>query len=415
MSIDISPEKTIVNGIQQGSTVSFINGVDKAPVLYGFTITNGYNLEGGGIYSFKSDPIIRNNIITGNIATYGGGISSYYSNGSIINNIIHHNSAKVGGGIDGLVFSANVINNIIYGHTVESQGGGIFCTTLSYPTISNCTIIDNAVTNSNPLYGFGGGVVCRNSSKVEIRNSIIWNNIAARGPQIHIGNSIDPAEVKISYSDVQGGASQVDVEAGCTLDWDNTSMIAQDPVFTNPAINDYHIEWTSPCVNRGTKSGETPITDNEGDPRIYAGDVDIGADERVGDHTLKMDLYSVSAAQGAVVTLTVNGGPGKVGYEYLIFTTMSGTVPGIPLPNGSDVVPVNWDLMTTFALQFLNAPAFQDFYSVLGPEGKAQAVFNTYGPIPPDLVGATIQFAFALRLQKKILFPSNPVSVEINP
>ncbi len=45
------------------------------------------------------------------------------------------------------------------------------------------------------------------------------------------------------------------------------------------SINDNHLTWNSPCLNSGDNSVVTEPYDFEGDPRIVATTVDMGADE----------------------------------------------------------------------------------------------------------------------------------------
>ena len=67
-------ETTIIDGNQNGSVVTFNSGEDATTVLNGFTIQNGSNFNGGGIYCLGSSPTIMHCTITGNSAVEGGGI-----------------------------------------------------------------------------------------------------------------------------------------------------------------------------------------------------------------------------------------------------------------------------------------------------------------------------------------------------
>jgi hypothetical protein len=62
--------------------------------------------------------------------------------------------------------------------------------------------------------------------------------------------------------------------------------INADPLFVDPSNNDFHLQTTSPCIDKGNNSAlGIPNTDFEGDSRIVDGDsdgtatVDMGADE----------------------------------------------------------------------------------------------------------------------------------------
>jgi hypothetical protein len=71
----------------------------------------------------------------------------------------------------------------------------------------------------------------------------------------------------------------VQVDPDCTLNW-GAGMIDSDPLFVDPANDDFHLTFNSPCRDTGDNSGPgLPNEDFEGDPRIAYGTVDMGADE----------------------------------------------------------------------------------------------------------------------------------------
>jgi len=98
--------KTIIDGNQNGSVVTFESGEDTTAVLCGFTIKNGngtYNdflIMGGGILLVNSKASINDCLITNNSSQGGAGICLYYSYMSIGNTSIFNNhSTHWGGGI----------------------------------------------------------------------------------------------------------------------------------------------------------------------------------------------------------------------------------------------------------------------------------------------------------------------------
>ncbi|MGA1842477.1 MAG: hypothetical protein ACMUIU_17825 [bacterium] len=105
--------KTIIDGNQVDSVVTFKNGEGIDSIIRGITLRNGLSDNGGGIYCHSSSPIISNCIIQDNSAVNnGGGIYCHLSSPIISNCIIQDNSAKeYGGGIYGFNSIPMLINN----------------------------------------------------------------------------------------------------------------------------------------------------------------------------------------------------------------------------------------------------------------------------------------------------------------
>ena len=175
----------------------FHSGEDADSVLDGFTITNGYQSPGGGIYCEPASPTIANCWIIGNKAVigrpyFGGGIYCGISAPTISNCIINGNSAGVGGGISG---GARITNCEISSNRALSDVGGV-----NALYISNCIISGNRA-----LRDVGGG------EALYISNCIIRDNLPEQ-----LGNCNS-----VTYSNVQGG-------------WSGTGNIDVDPCFAEP-------------------------------------------------------------------------------------------------------------------------------------------------------------------------------------
>ena len=96
---------------------------------------------------------------------------------------------------------------------------------------------------------------------------------------------------------------------------------------------------------------------------------------------------------------------------YILLGGITGTTPGIPLPGGMVVLPVNWDLFTNIVIQLVNTPIFQNFMGVLDGQGSGAAQLNL-GPVP-GFAGTKLYFAYAMNNPWD--FASNPVMIEIVP
>lgn len=262
------------------------NNEPSTAVIEGFTITGGYQFNGGGIYVGTGSPTIRNCVITGNaVGCWGGGL--YYEfnasprvyNCMIVNNsstdegggvfgigsgyiescVIADNTAATGGGICVFGGQSKFVNCRITGNTTTNSGGGAYLWTGS---MVNCTVANNSATWQ------GSGVYM--SSGATIVNSIVWGN---SGPgQVYNSQSGQPG---VTYSIVQGG-------------YTGAGNSALDPRFVNAANGDYRVLDGSPAINTGANQAVPAgvVTDLAGAPRIAnhkgggAGVVDKGAFER---------------------------------------------------------------------------------------------------------------------------------------
>jgi len=227
---------------------------------------------GGGITCKDASPVIANNIIVGNETdNWGGGIWCSNASPIICDNIIADNTAHYGGGV-----------------SVEGQ---------SLPLLSNNTIHGN-------LADEGGGLYC-SFGKTSLGNSILWNNAASvRGDQAALAA---PATLTVDFTDLEGAQSGVSVEPSSTLVW-GAGMIDADPLFVDPAHNDFHLSASSACRDKGHNAFVQPgiFHDFENDPRIADGTADMGADE------FYPHCYSVDRIRhpGDTLELVVIGEPG---------------------------------------------------------------------------------------------------------
>ncbi len=289
--------QTIIDGDSSGSVVTFNHGETPNAIITGFTIQNGFSMNGGGINCFSSNPTICNNIINGNSAEgngggiycdssdpvisfnmisgntvydgTGGGVYCWNNSSPIISaNTISGNSAHNGGGICcGPVSSPVIRGNIICLNSAApgGYGGGIYCLASS-PLISNNVIHSNVATSWLFGYGggicfsecggmivnntlslnyarYGGGMAVLDASYPVLKNTILWVNTAPTVPQILID---DVSTLAVTYSNIQD-----------TL-WPGAGNLSVDPLFRDTAAGDFHLMSTacgdsldSPCIDAG--------------------------------------------------------------------------------------------------------------------------------------------------------------------
>jgi predicted outer membrane repeat protein len=272
--------------------------------------TNG----GGGAY--KSTLI--NCIISGNQAPNGGGAFE----GMLTNCSVTSNSATNGGGayqatLASCTLSGNFARNggaaclgslfscILNGNSAVTNGGGTF-----NATNGSCAFSGNTATNGGAIYG-GQVNVCwiTNNSAVNgggasassLNNCVVAGNTAGTGGGIYqgggtnctvIGNSgsvgsgaylaiLENSIIIFNHggSDLAGGIANYSCvsQAGA-----GTSNVVADPKFVDAAAGNFRLQPSSPCINAGYNSWQTSLTDLDGNPRIAAATLDIGAYEYQG-------------------------------------------------------------------------------------------------------------------------------------
>jgi hypothetical protein len=385
------------------------------PILTNNKIIENSALMGGGLYcdQFTSSPVLSNNTISGNSAGEGGGIYCCRSFLVVMNNAISNNSAWLGGGIRLDYSSPTLSCNAIWANVASGDGGGIYCSWFSSPTITNNTILGNTAVN-------GGGIFNYDRSSPIITNTILWDNAATTGKEIWIGGLSSSQPLTISYSDVKGGHASVYIEPSCTLNW-WPGMIDADPLFVTGLEGDYYLSQMaagqpsdSPCVDTGSQpvmnlNMNTCWTRTDEVPD--SGLVDMGF--HYGPYsppTLTVEPYQIPEPAGGSAILSLSAGIENSNRNYFILGSISGTEPGTPLPGGQVSLPLNYDFFMLFVINNLNGPIFQNFAGMLDDDGLGTATFNV--PASTGFLGC-MNYAYAL--SKPYDFVSNPIVMEIVP
>jgi hypothetical protein len=311
-----------------------------------------YGGRGAGMYNEHSNPIVGNCTFSGNVAGgQGGGMYNYYSSPTISNCVIRENEGcgiafmhetetvitnceligntyGYGAGINCEYGSSPVISNCTFvGNSAQYDGGGLRCYVDCAPTVTSCTFSANTATiqhggaisnyasaptvsnctfTGNSAGRKGGGIFCYRESNPNVTNCILWGNSSLQGSQIALwyydvpGSEPSPAAITVSYSDVQGGASAVDLDSNCTLNW-GTGNIDVDPCFVDSAADDYHLLPTSPCINTGDPNyvAGPNETDLDGQPRVTGSRIDMGAYEFLGPTILYVDADATGNNDGS--------------------------------------------------------------------------------------------------------------------
>ena len=305
------PGNTIILGKGPNGNLAVRGAYLSSGILSGFTISNGhtrtsgnyyYDNTGGGVNMNGGNGIITNCLITGNSGGWDGGGTAY---GTVNNCTISGNSAD---GEGGGTFWSTINNCTISGNTARHEGGGT-----SWGTINNCTISENKAGY------YGGGTYAST-----VNNCTISGNLANRSGGGSFGDTANNCTISGNSADNTGGGKHSGTANNCTISgntadyygggtdsvtvnncivWDNTASsganfydctiryscssplpsgvgnISSDPQSVNAANDDYHLWFTSPCINAGSNGYVQGTTDLDGNPRILSGTVDMGCYE----------------------------------------------------------------------------------------------------------------------------------------
>ncbi|MFH1999318.1 MAG: hypothetical protein ABIK28_06535 [Planctomycetota bacterium] len=162
---------------------------------------------------------------------------------------IRNTSKGYGGAVGSEACDPTVINSTFLENSADDFGGGIGSAGYN-PVIVNCSFFGNRARNH-------GGGIGNDQAEPVVTNCILWNNLP---------DEISGDIPTVTFCDVKGGYPG----------WKNLDA---DPRFGDPGEGDFHLRFTSPCLNAGYNSAIGDRDDFEDDPRICQGIVDLGADE----------------------------------------------------------------------------------------------------------------------------------------
>jgi hypothetical protein len=286
---------------------------DSSPILENCEIyENGREMASavGGIYctGSQSDALITNCIIRNNISTcYAAGIVCQNgAKASVYSSTLENNRENAVDGGGGAVNLYNcIIRNNQGGAVVSDDGDIVNClVTANYSglgycdgRIVNCTIANNQYTGQ---YSGSGLATCRG----QIINCIVWGNgdhgVISEGTQI-------------------GGEAGGTFFNCCIQGWSGkypgTGNFSADPGFVNPSGNNYALQPSSICIDRGGAiPGDLKVySDLAGNGRIADGNgdnnpvVDVGAYERMSANP--QPLLAVSSRQFSFAAFEARSNP----------------------------------------------------------------------------------------------------------
>lgn len=299
--------------------------------------------DGGAWYNYQykqiSSPTIRNCTFTENRAIRNGG--AFYNGGKFgtISPVFEncrftHNQAKTGGVIynngnsneasptfsrciflDNAVMGSGAVGGVIYSFARANPENTVIYEGITEPQFDNCIIARNTSEyNAGALYflsdGTGGlaqafprvqncsfyandatvgGAFYLNASNnginmATIENSIFWDSRSINDPIFHYSHagSGPPPNIDITYSLVDADdCDHLIPDGNGSVSCGDLLFVPEEntPIYLAPEQNDFHLAEGSPAINAGSNALVKSNMDFEGQVRIQANTVDIGADE----------------------------------------------------------------------------------------------------------------------------------------
>jgi hypothetical protein len=172
---EAGPASTIIDGGGTAPVVTFDRGEGPDSVLDGFTLQNGYHLEGGGgIRVDRSSPTLTNLVVTGNrVGTPGTDFGK-------------------GAGVWMVGSLAEVSHSLIHANAAASEGGGVYAAGGSAPFIHHVRVIENTAK-------YGGGIALAGSHpdrSAQVRNAVIAGNTATvSGGGLYLSGATRPTSL----------------------------------------------------------------------------------------------------------------------------------------------------------------------------------------------------------------------------
>jgi hypothetical protein len=274
-------------------------GAVETAVLDGFTIAGGRadgvdeDHKGGGIYNAGGSPTLANLVVSGNYSSYGGGIYNDGGSPALIDVVISNNSVHYtccGGGMYNTGGSSPVLTNVIISNNWAEKGAGMYNSN-SNVTLVNGVLFYNRTWSYLPSTNHGGGIYSTNSSVMLVNVSFSLNSaglgsslFSGSGANYTLNNAIfwgngpnsfykTGGGATISYSLIQEGIPEWCIDGGYNVDG--------DPLFVDGPGGDLRLSSVeSPAFNAGNNNApHLTATDLDGNSRIFAGTVDMGAYE----------------------------------------------------------------------------------------------------------------------------------------
>ena len=299
-----------------------ITGSTNTTIIDGFTITGGQAddpsrfstlNDGAGIFGEENaSATITNSTIENNFAgqTGGGLYVGDASSPSIVNTEFINNLASESGGGVYLVDtgSPNITNSLFTGNEAQ-QGGAVNISTVYSGAINDVVITNSTFANNS---AGEGDSIFNNIREDEVaihENNIFWNT------EGRTDNHIVPRDISLGgFTDLPIVNNSI-IQGGYAGEGEN--ILIEDPLFVDPANDDYRLQVGSPGINAGNNEAiaNLPVdTEVANNPRVYNETVDLGAYEyglyaSINDVRVEEGNEGTTNAEFTVTLLDTNDQP----------------------------------------------------------------------------------------------------------
>lgn len=285
----------------------------------GLTITHGRVSgvwdNGGGVLAESGSRLSQCRIEHCTVnGKYGGGGGVALAHAAMSHCTVMHcdaTNANGGGGMLAVSKSTgNTVSNSLFAYNQAKFGGGAIAWGVA--EFVNCNFIANRASgNGSGAYVGSFDDTCR------FFNCIFWRNRWKQYPSYQLSNGDSPIEVAYCGIENKGYASE-----GSHLLWldslnEGSRTDLGYPFFTDPGKDDFHLQPTSSCIDAGSNSKRLPVTDMEGNRRVFKEDehgvVDLGIYEFSRAYAAEKEHYD-----------TICQGRKYAGYGFTVTTFSSG-------------------------------------------------------------------------------------------
>ncbi|MFH1999167.1 MAG: right-handed parallel beta-helix repeat-containing protein [Planctomycetota bacterium] len=266
----------------EGATIDKPNPMIKNNIFF----NNISNVSGFGTVAFVGcgvNAVLEGNTFEGNRAVISGVYVKNSDGCTIDRNVfnnqftdMHQRNLCEFWDIDKVSFTNNMIVQDQYGYGQHQDITGVYIDGFDEAVIQNNTFtgLKSETGESSCLYLT---YISSRAGKASITNNIFYGSTDY---QIELDLYDFPAERTKVYNNCIKGM-MAGIKTNFTY-YDFVGNIDVYPQFRNEADEDYRLSRWSPCINAGTVTNGITSRDFEGDPRVYDGAVDIGADEWIG-------------------------------------------------------------------------------------------------------------------------------------